>query len=39
VVVMDSLANQRWEIPDRLDSIQKGLQVVYQAAIDTLGAA
>jgi len=39
VVVMDSLANQRWEIPDRLEPIQKGLQVVYQAAIDTLGAA
>jgi uridine phosphorylase len=36
VVVMDSLANLRWEVPDRLDQIQRGLETVYAAAIDAL---
>ncbi|HEX6303385.1 MAG TPA: nucleoside phosphorylase [Anaerolineales bacterium] len=36
VVVMDSLANLRWEVPDRLDSIQKSLELAYMAVINTL---
>lgn len=36
VVVMDSLANLRWEVPDRLDRIQKSLELAYMAVINTL---
>jgi len=36
VVVMDSLANYRWQVPERLDSIQRSLEIVYAAAIDVL---
>ena len=36
VVVMDSLANLRWEVPDRLDRIQKSLELAYMAIINTL---
>jgi uridine phosphorylase len=39
VVIMDSLANLRWEVPDRLDPIQKSLELVYAAAIDALRAS
>jgi len=37
VVVMDSLANEHWQVPERLDDIQHALEVVYAAAIDVLG--
>jgi uridine phosphorylase len=36
VVIMDSLANLQWEVPDRLDRIQMGLEIVYEAAIKAL---
>jgi uridine phosphorylase len=36
VVIMDSLANLKWEVPDRLDRIQSSLEIVYQAAIGEL---
>jgi len=36
VVIMDSLAKLRWEVPDRLDGILKSLEIVYLAAIDVL---
>ena len=38
IVIMDSLANERWQVPERLDNIQRSLEVVYAAAIDVLGA-
>jgi uridine phosphorylase len=38
VVVMDSLATGSWQVPERLDSIQRSLEVVYAAAIDVLGS-
>ncbi len=37
VVVMDSLATFQWQVPERLDDIQRSLEIVYAAAIDTLG--
>lgn len=36
VVIMDSLAQLKWEAPDRLDQIQRSLETVYRAAIDVL---
>jgi uridine phosphorylase len=36
VVVMDSLATLRWQVPERLDAIQRSLAIVYAAAIDAL---
>jgi uridine phosphorylase len=36
VVVMDSLATYQWQAPERLDNIQRSLEVVYAAAIDVL---
>ena len=36
VVVMDSLASYHWQVPDRLDAIQKSLEIVYASAIDVL---
>lgn len=36
VVIMDSLANFCWEVPERLDAIQRSLETVYAAAIDAL---
>jgi hypothetical protein len=39
VVIMDSLANLKWEVPDRLDRIQSGLEIAYQAAIGELSRA
>jgi uridine phosphorylase len=36
IVVMDSLASLRWEVPDRLDGIQDSLALVYRAAIAAL---
>jgi uridine phosphorylase len=38
VVVMDSLATYRWQVPERLDAIQHSLEVVYSAAIEVLAA-
>jgi uridine phosphorylase len=38
VVVMDSLATFEWKVPERLDRIVRSLELVYQAAIDVLGA-
>jgi uridine phosphorylase len=38
VVVMDSLATFEWKAPERLDGIVRSLELVYQAAIDVLGA-
>jgi uridine phosphorylase len=39
VVVMDSLATFEWKVPERLDGIVRSLELVYQAAIDVLGAS
>ena len=36
VVVMDSLASFHWQVPERLDGIQRSLEIVYSAAIDAL---
>jgi uridine phosphorylase len=36
VVIMDSLANLRWEVPDNLDQVYKGLESGYLSAIDVL---
>lgn len=36
VVIMDSLAAYRWQVPERLDGIQRALEIVYLAAIDAL---
>ena len=36
VVVMDSLATYQWKVPERLDDIQRSLEIVYAAAIDVL---
>jgi uridine phosphorylase len=38
VVVMDSLASLQWQVPDRLDPIQRSLEVVYSAAVEVLSA-
>jgi uridine phosphorylase len=37
VVIMDSLANLKWEVPDNLDRISKALETVYASAVDVLG--
>jgi uridine phosphorylase len=37
VVVMDSLATLEWKVPERLDHIQRSLEIVYTAALDVLG--
>lgn len=36
VVILDSLANLKWEVPDSLDRIRKSLEIIYAAAIDVL---
>lgn len=36
VVIMDSLANLRWEVPDSLDGIMKSLEIVYLALVEVL---
>jgi uridine phosphorylase len=36
VVVMDSLANLRWEVPGKLNRIQESLELAYIAIVDTL---
>jgi uridine phosphorylase len=36
VVIMDSLANFCWQVPERLDGIQRSLEIVYSAAIEAL---
>jgi hypothetical protein len=35
-VGMDSLADLRWRVPDRLDEIMLSLELVYAAALDVL---
>lgn len=37
VIGMDSLANYRWQVPERLDDIMHSLEIVYTACIDVLG--
>jgi len=39
VIGMDSLAELRWQTPDRLDEIMRSLEIVYAAAIDVLARA
>jgi uridine phosphorylase len=36
VVIMDSLATFKWKVPERLDSIQHSLEIVYAAAVEVL---
>jgi len=36
VIGMDSLAELRWQTPERLDHIMRSLEIVYAAAIDVL---
>lgn len=36
VVVMDSLASLKWKVPERLEEIQRSLEVVYEASLDVL---
>jgi uridine phosphorylase len=36
VVGMDSLAELRWQVPERLDSISRSLELVYSVALDVL---
>jgi len=36
VVIMDSLANFKWEVPESLENIQRGLESSYLASIETL---
>ncbi len=36
VVVMDSLASYEWKVPEKLDDIQRSLEIVYAASIDVL---
>jgi uridine phosphorylase len=36
VIGMDSLAELRWQTPERLDDIMRSLEIVYAAAIDVL---
>jgi uridine phosphorylase len=36
VIGMDSLANFKWQVPDRLDNIMHSLEIVYTASIDVL---
>lgn len=36
VIGMDKLADLRWQVPDRLDSILKSLDLVYAASLDVL---
>lgn len=38
VIIMDSLAKFKWEVPESLADIQKGLANAYLAAIETLSA-
>jgi uridine phosphorylase len=37
VIGMDSLAEYKWQVPDRLDDIMRSLEVVYDACVDVLG--
>jgi uridine phosphorylase len=37
VVIMDSLATFEWKAPERLDEIQRSLEIVYRSAIEVLG--
>jgi len=37
VVGMDSLAEYKWRVPERLDDIMRSLEIAYAASIDVLG--
>ncbi|MBI5841802.1 MAG: nucleoside phosphorylase [Chloroflexi bacterium] len=37
VIGMDSLAEYKWRVPERLDDIMRSLETVYAACIDVLG--
>ncbi len=37
VIGMDSLADYKWQVPDKLDDIMHSLEIVYAACIDVLG--
>jgi uridine phosphorylase len=39
VVGMDSLAEYKWRVPERLDNIMRSLEIAYAASIDVLGRA
>lgn len=39
VIGMDSLAEYKWRVPERLDDIMHSLEIVYSASIDVLGEA
>jgi len=36
VIGMDKLAEYRWQVPERLDTILKSLELVYAASLDVL---
>jgi uridine phosphorylase len=36
VIIMDSLANYHWQVPERLDAIHHSLEIVYSAAVEIL---
>ncbi len=38
VIGMDSLADYKWRVPDRLDDIMRSLETVYAACVDVLGS-
>jgi len=37
VIGMDSLADYKWRVPDKLDDIMRSLEIVYAASVDVLG--
>jgi uridine phosphorylase len=37
IVGMDSLAEYKWRVPERLDDIMRSLEIAYTASIDVLG--
>lgn len=39
VIGMDSLAEFKWQVPDRLEPIMRSLEIVYAACVDVLGQA
>jgi uridine phosphorylase len=38
VIGMDSLADYKWKVPERLDGIMHSLEIAYAACVDVLGA-
>ena len=37
VIGMDSLANYRWQVPEKLDDIMHSIELVYKVCVDLLG--